>query len=343
MGKEVVNLRLLETQEGLKPTVGPQSIGVVLTNACNLNCITCWSYSPLKRELPTITWRRKHLTREVLQPFFTDVANLGTERVIFTGGGDPLAHSEFYGICQDAKNAGLKVTLISNLTLVRDKEAFLNLKIDTLLANFSSADAESYVAFHPNRKAEDFGKLYDLLKEISQTKTSLKLVFVVCSINYHVLGNVLEIAKNLGASVQFKCVSVTEETQILALSEEQKAEILAQSEKLVQSTVSVNWEVFFAELATESDDWGTAVEQTGCYAGHYYSRITASGDVYFCCNQQPELRAGSLLDNTFTQIWQSEPYQTMREQRRRGEFLPGCERCGKFDLNQKVKGLLARS
>jgi radical SAM protein with 4Fe4S-binding SPASM domain len=338
MGEKIARLRLQETQDGRIPTVGPQSIGVVLTNACNLNCITCWSYSPLKRELPTITWRRKHLTREVLQPFFTDVANLGTERVIFTGGGDPLAHPEFYDICADAKSAGLKVTLISNLTLVRDtyRERFLSLGIDTLLANFSSADPETYVAFHPNRKSTDFAKLCNLLQDISKTKTSLKLVFVVCAINYNVMEKALEIAKSLGASVQFKCVSVIEETQTLALTPAQKAAIFAKKAILEALPVNVNWSVFWAELAGESDDWGAAIEQTGCYAGHFYSRITASGDVYFCCNQHPTLRAGSLLENTFTEIWHAENYQAMRENLRAGKFVAGCERCGKFDLNTKV-------
>jgi MoaA/NifB/PqqE/SkfB family radical SAM enzyme len=333
------NLRLHETQAGLLPTVGPQSIGVVLTNACNLNCITCWSYSPLRGELPTIGWRRKHLTRDILAPFFAEVAAIGTERVIFTGGGDPLAHPEFYDICQDAKQAGLKVTLISNLTLVRDthRERFLSLGIDTILANFSSGDPETYLAFHPNRKSTDFTKLYELLEDISRTKTSLKLVFVVCSINYHVMQKAIAIAEKLGASVQFKCVSTIEETQSLALTPAHKAAIFSQREQLEQSPVPVNWPVFWAELAGETSDWGAAIEETGCYAGHYYSRITASADVYFCCNQHPTLRAGSLLENSFTMLWQSKNYQEMREQLRNGVFVSGCERCGKFDLNTKVR------
>jgi radical SAM protein with 4Fe4S-binding SPASM domain len=333
----VSTLRLRETQLGLLPTVGPQSIGIVLTNACNLNCITCWSYSPLKRELPTVNWRRKHLTREILAPFFAEVATLGTERVIFTGGGDPLAHPEFYDICQDAKQAGLKVTLISNLTLVRDPKRFVSLGIDTILANFSGGDTETYIAFHPGRKLKDFNILCELLQNISKTKTQLKLVFVVCSINYHAMHDALEIAQALGASVQFKCVSTIEETQVLALTPAHKETLCAQREQLEASPVSVNWPVFWAELAGEDSHWGAAIEETGCYAGHYYSRVTASGDVYFCCNQHPTLRAGSLLEDSFTTLWQSTNYQEMRTRLRRGEFVSGCEQCGKFDLNTKVR------
>ncbi|WP_395144970.1 radical SAM protein, partial [Armatimonas sp.] len=196
--------RLNETRLNVLPTLGPQSVSVVLTNACNLRCLTCWSYSPLRKELPMADWRRKRLGRALLKPFFAELAALGTERVIFTGGGDPLAHPECLDVFADARRAGLKVTLISNLTLVRDREAFLALGLNTILANFSCADPETYVAFHPGRSEADFYTLIALLRDVVAAGTQLKLVFVVCAVNCHVLEKALLLAKELGASVQFK-------------------------------------------------------------------------------------------------------------------------------------------
>lgn len=341
MGAAELNARRLhEAAEGLLPTLGPQSVGVVLTNACNLNCITCWSYSPLRRELPTVDWRRRRLTRDLLQPLFADLAALNTERVIFTGGGDPLAHPEFCDIAADAKAAGLKITLISNLTLVRDRDRFLAARPDTILANFSCGDAATYAAFHPNRSPADYDRLLDTLRAVRQAGAQLKLVFVVCAVNAHILPQAVAIAAELGASLQFKRVSITDETRPIDLTEEHRAALLAELPSLRAqahaSGVAANWEVFAAELRGDRSSAAPTAQETGCWAGHYYARVTASGDLYFCCNQNPALRVGSLHEASFADLWRSPRYQQIRDRLRAGSFVAGCQQCGKMDLNHRI-------
>ncbi|WP_395091567.1 radical SAM protein [Armatimonas sp.] len=337
MGREVD--RLNETRLNLLPTLGPQSVSVVLTNACNLRCLTCWSYSPLRKELPRADWRRKRLGRELLQPLFSELAALGTERVIFTGGGDPLAHPECLEVFADARQAGLKVTLISNLTLVRDREAFLALKLNTILANFSCADPETYVAFHPGRSETDFHTLIALLREVVAAGTQLKLVFVVCAVNCHVLDKALTLATTLGASVQFKLMSAIEETVSLVLSEAQRAALFAERAHLESLGASANLEAFYTELSGTAPD-RFPIDEVGCFAGHWYARVDGDANVRFCCNPNSELTLGNLNESSFTDLWRSQEWHALRTRLRSSDFLPGCERCGKFDLNLKVKGLI---
>lgn len=332
-------VRLAQAREGVRPLLGPQSVSVVLTNACNLNCITCWSYSPLRQERPSVEWTRRRLDREVLQALFADLAELRVERVIFTGGGDPLAHPEFLGIARDAKDAGLKVTLISNLTLLRERSTFLALKLDTIQANFSCADAETYVAFHPNRRASDYERLLETLRAVSASGSSLKLVFVVCRTNVHVLERLLEIAAELQASVQLKLMSAAPDTRSLLLSDAQREEVLASRPALFARAetlgVRVNLDVFFAALGGETVE-SFPIEAVGCYAGHYYARIDAQGAVRYCCNPVSELTVGNLHDKSFAELWWSERWQALRQQLHAGRYLPGCDRCGKFDLNVRI-------
>lgn len=337
--REVSTVRRVACRAGTQPVVGPQSIGIALTNACNLNCVTCWSYSSLRKELPRADWRRQRLDRELLAGVFDDARTLQTERVIFTGGGDPLAHPQFYDIASDAKACGLKVTLISNLTLARDRERLVSIGIDTVLANFSSGDPETYAAFHPNRSPDDFGKLLATLHAIRTGGTSLKLVFVVCAINGHVLEKAVQIASDLRASIQWKRVSVTPETISLDLSPPLRANLLAELPRLQKEAdamnVSANWEVFAAELRGETLA-GEPITETGCHAGHYYSRIGANGDVRFCCNANPELRVGSLHHSPFATLWQSTRYSNLRSQLHNNNFVSGCDQCGKLDLNRRI-------
>lgn len=341
MGGEVRRLdgRLDETRRNALPTLGPQSVSVVLTNACNLRCLTCWSYSPLRKELPMADWRRKRLNRETLQPLFAELAARGTERVIFTGGGDPLAHPEALEIFGDAKRAGLKVTLISNLTLVRERERFLALRLDTVLANFSCADPQTYVAFHPGRSEDDFHRLVELLREVRGAGTQLKLVFVVCTVNCHVLEKALRLANELDASVQFKLMSATEETAALVLTEAQREALFIQRPHLERVGASANLEAFYTELSGSAPD-RFPIEAVGCFAGHWYARVDADARVRFCCNPDESLTVGSLAESTFTELWRSKSWQGLRERLRAGEFLPGCERCGKFELNLSLSRLV---
>ncbi len=338
--------RLQEVRENLQPTIGPESIGIALTNACNLNCVTCWTYSPLRKERPALEWMRRRLTRSMLKKLFAEVSDLQTSRVILTGGGDPLAHPEVYDIIADAKSQGLKVTLISNLTLAREPERLAAVGVDTLLANFSCGDAESYVAFHPNRSAADFPRLVTLLERMIDGGTQVKLVFVICAINIDAVPRVIDIAAMLGASVQFKVMSATEDTRSLALTEAMRCELLAETDALFARAtalgVSVNAGTLFAELSgTTPTDF--PIVETGCYAGHYYARVTANGDVFYCCNQHPMLRIGSLQEQTFTELWQSDRWQAVRTRLYAGEFVPGCGQCGKFDLNLKIRRQLQMS
>ncbi len=337
--REVNAVRRAACRDGTPPVVGPQSIGIALTNACNLNCVTCWSYSALRRELPRADWRRQRLDREQLRGVFADACALNTERVIFTGGGDPLAHPQFYEIASDAREHGLKITLISNLTLARDREKLVALGIDTVLANFSSGDPDTYAAFHPNRAPDDFARLLETLRAVRAGGTALKLVFVVCAVNAHVLDKAVAIASDLRASVQWKRVSVTAETASLDLSAQLRTELLAIMPRLQSlaegANVAANWDVFAAELRGETLA-GEAVTETGCHAGHYYGRIGANGDVRFCCNANPELRVGNLSENRFADLWHGARYAVLRGKLRDGGFVSGCEQCGKLDLNRRV-------
>jgi MoaA/NifB/PqqE/SkfB family radical SAM enzyme len=319
--------------------LGPQSLSVVLTNACNLTCVTCWSYSPLLAERPAASWSRRRLERPLLEGLFADLAELHTERVIFTGGGDPLAHPEFVPIARQARAAGLKVTLISNLTLVRDRDAFLSLGLNTVLANFSCADEETYVAFHPGRTAEDYRRLLQTLRALSAAGTELKLVFVVCRINAGVLGRLIDVAGHLGAGIQLKLMSAAPDTRELVLSAGQRDSLFARRSDLArraaEAGVRVNLDAFYAALSGESPET-FPIETVGCWAGHYYARVDAVGDVRYCCNPCSDLRIGSLHEAGFADLWWSDRWQTLREQLGAGRFVPGCERCGKWDLNLRI-------
>ncbi|GAB4332302.1 MAG: radical SAM protein [Flammeovirgaceae bacterium] len=321
------------------PKIGAESVGIVPTNACNLNCITCWSYSPLLESKPQNSWKKQFLDFDIFKKLLEDLAFLQTKRIILTGGGDPLVYPHFEEVVKIAKSLDIKITLISNLTLIKNLSNFLELKIDTVQANFSAADEESYLAFHPNRKPSDFERMMLNLEEISK-RSELKLVCVICKTNAHLIKEMLRIANSLKANIQFKLMSITEGTEKLAISEEQRQKLLEIKDEIIsfskQFDVRHNLLVFFRTLQGKNAH-SFPIEHIGCFVGYWYSRVWADGSVHFCCNPNQSLKIGSLYHQNFTEIWQSVDYQNLRNSMRKKQFVEGCDKCGKFDLNYKLK------
>jgi MoaA/NifB/PqqE/SkfB family radical SAM enzyme len=77
------------------------------------------------------------------------------------------------------------------------------------------------------------------------------------------------------------------------------------------------------------------IASVGCHMGDRYARIAVDGTVYYCCNT--ETTVGCLTNGQgFSELWRSQAWNAMRARLARGEYFPGCARCGKFGQNAKI-------
>jgi hypothetical protein len=47
------------------------------------------------------------------------------------------------------------------------------------------------------------------------------------------------------------------------------------------------------------------------------------------------VRVGSLAEASLAELWYGDAWQALRDRLRRGEYFPGCDKCGKFEQNVK--------
>ena len=141
--------------------------------------------------------------------------------------------------------------------------------------------------------------------------------------------------------INFKLASLAGGTETCRITEAQRAELITEAVPkaralAAQLGVATNLDLFAAQLAANEDDDSatTPMDDIGCFQGYVYTRITASGDVLYCCNT--EVRVGSLADAPFAELWRGETWQALRDRFRRGDYMAGCERCGKFEQNVKL-------
>ena len=79
-------------------------IGFELTDRCNLACTHC---------LRSINHDRGNIDTAVVRSALFEAAGLGFEEVVFTGG-EPTLHPDFISLAEDALQAGLYLTVVTN-------------------------------------------------------------------------------------------------------------------------------------------------------------------------------------------------------------------------------------
>lgn len=323
--------------------LGPQTVHIDLTNACNTDCVTCWDHSPHLHTPQPVAWKRQRIDPDAFVALLDDIDGLGgLEAVILSGMGEPFTHPHIYALLAEVKRRGLHVTVITNL-LAADPRKIVELDVDCLLLGIHGASERSYLAFHPSWQPRDWQRLQATLAEFAACgRRHDKHVHVICKHNADELVAMVEQAERLRAErINFKLASLRRGTEAVGMDAPTRARLLAHDvaharARAEQLGVRHNLDAFAlqlrASLAGRADAHETAaIDEVGCFMGQLYSRITVDGTVLFCCNT--EVVVGHLATTRFSALWRGSAWQGWRERMRRGEYLPSCRQCGKFNQN----------
>lgn len=321
--------------------LGPETVHIDITNACNLDCATCWNYARGLAAPKSAQWKRQRMEPALFHRLVDEVDLAGAERVIISGGGEPFSHPAIYDFIADVKARSLALTLISNGTLCdygRLRAGEGGKRPDQMLINLAAASRDTYHAYHPNQPAETFDTLIDNLRGIAGL-IRLNLVQVINRLNYAELPQMVDLAAGIGARSSFKLGDTPPGTEPLALGENEKRELLGclipEARRRAKARRSKhNLDAFAGQLGGPGGERFAGT----CFAGYLYSRIHVDGRVLFCCEH---IDVGHVEEADFATIWASPNYQAVRERLHRGHYYPGCQRCGKYDMNHDAAQALA--
>ena len=99
----------------------PITVEVDLTNHCNHRCSFCvWGEH--------ISSDKSSLKKENILKCIQGMRKLGAKAITFTGGGEPMIHKDFYEILVTSKKLGFDCGLITNGSVITEKNAELLLK-----------------------------------------------------------------------------------------------------------------------------------------------------------------------------------------------------------------------
>jgi MoaA/NifB/PqqE/SkfB family radical SAM enzyme len=314
---------------GTRALVGPDYVTVDITNRCNLDCIACWTFSPLLEEKKaSLDWQRQELPWEVLQHLIDDLGSLGTQEIRLTGGGEPFMHKRCMDVIEEIKKRGMRCSVTTNFTLSPPAQIDrLSELIDTLTISLWAGSPQSYERSHPNRSAKTFEMIKErllYLRGLNSNTPRVVIANVIGTYNYLDVGNMIDFALDVrAAEVYFTMVDpIAEKTDCLLLSAEQREAVghqvvqkMTELESMGSPLVLDGIDTLLRRLDNPDGDSGhydsNRVDELPCYVGWMFVRISANGEVAPCCRGVLK-PSGNILKERFADIWQGPAQQTFR-------------------------------
>lgn len=327
------DLELAGVIEGERTFVGPEQVVIDLTNRCNNNCIGCWTRSPLLREKqPSARWIAEEIPFDSMMHLLNDLHDLGTRRIRFTGGGDPLIHPRLDDLVKACKQRNLITCITTNGTLLTPERAelFASLPIDELAVSIWAGSPDTYARTHPNKTGRTFEKLernLTLLAQKKKLRPKVTLAHVVFAMNYAEVEQMFDFARRVQAdSVYFAVLDPIEGyTDGLLLKPDQVVQVNRQLDRIEKRNQALperqrleleNWEGFRRRInSSASQQQGSydaaVIDAIPCYVGWIFARILANGDVAPCCRGS-NLPMGNINTDGFKKVWHSDRYREFR-------------------------------
>ena len=312
---------------------GPEHVVIDPTNRCDNNCIGCWTRSPLLGGLgATEAWKKQQMEPERLTALIDELADVGTRRIRFTGGGEPFVHPGIMKALHKVKDRGLISAVTTNFSAVNEKRVLelAELGIDEITVSLWAGTPEVYARSHPNKSWKTFEQIEGRLKLLCSKKpknSKVILANVIFSMNFMETREMLDFALRVGADgIYFTVIdSVNLRTDGLLLTpphiEILEDHILQVRDKVDQINsegrdfLLDNFHGFLRRIksigATSGNYDKIAVDKIPCYIGWIFCRILPNGDVAPCC-RGVDIPMGNIADKGFIEVWNSEKYRKFR-------------------------------
>ena len=328
--------KIEQIRKKLIPT--PKYITIDLTNSCNLNCIGCWTHSPLLKDKETSKeWKSQIINFDTLKKLIEDLHDLGTKRIRLTGGGEPFLYPKIMDTIRLIKEKGMACDITTNFVLLTKEKIkqLFELNVDELVVSLWAGDAETYVKTHPNQTRERFERISENLEFIAQYKEKVRkgpkviMANVISNINYNKIEEMAKFATNVSLDeLYFTLIDPIKGRTDCLLLNDQERKILLKKLKNVKKIVEAynkkskihkinidDINRFTGKVKSKKandGEYNLSVINKPCYVGWIFSRVLANGDVVPCC-RAVMYSMGNINKQSFKKIWFSDEYDKFRE------------------------------
>jgi len=331
---------------GSRPPWGFRRVNIGVSDRCNQRCIMCSEHSPhcadsgRRLAADSVLGERDFglMDTDTYCALLRDLRAMGCREVELCGLGEPLLHPRIFDFLREAKEAGLRVRLVTNAGLLDEQKArdLVALGLDEIHISLNAAAPETYAKVHGVAPAvfdcalSAIRALADARRSTGRTTPVIETSFVVQADNYREPVEWVRKVAEAGADiVTFSALGAAPAGAPVQLSAEQMDEAKANVAAAIELARSKGMEVrgTFGALAESGTSFSASTyAHMPCYIGHIFALVTASGRIHPCC--ACERVVGGLNEGGFAQAWRGETYRRFREEcLDLPNRLPGLEAC----------------
>lgn len=317
-----------------------------VTAGCNGKCVMCYNW---KNKVSTL------LSKDKIFSLFSELKSFGVNQIRFHGQ-EPTLRKDLYLLVAEAKKRGFKIGLKTNALLFSDNKitAKYSKVIDELYLSVDSSEEKVHTLLRRNK--DSFKKNIRLAVRIKKYNPKIRIFFnaVVTRLNYQHLIGLMDLAAALKVNkVSYVLLNRKNRADIddiqlnLAQLRDFYFRILpAILEKSKKHSIPVSIDPYFTcllgidltvqinALQTQFDRFTKEIRSfsKGLYGREFYKEnicfgvldhltIDWKGNVYPCCAmmRSQATSIGNILENKFSDIWNSEQYAAYRKQVLLGE------------------------
>lgn len=294
--------------------VGPITVEIDMTNKCNSRCPGCAGGRTGNENLPNPVG------------LIDQLVSLGSEGLIFTGGGEPLADKRTPEMIEYAKQEGLEVALITNGLLINEENAEIIVDNCTWVrVSLDASSADDYLKTHglPEESFLDACNGIRTLARAKRERDSQCTIGVGYLTRKDLLAgmyNAAAISKLMGADyIQFRPFH-GDTTPI---------------DKQLSDCMGLEWggfRVLWSKHKYDGAKNGVKRDYDKCYGQQFAAVIGADGKMYVCCHMRGKEKyvIGDTNKASIQEIWDSEQRQKVVENIDFSECVPFC-RCDTFN------------
>jgi len=306
-------------------------VQIDLTDRCAQSCIACWLHAPSLAEARSQRLAAAaELPWALLTELLDELSTLGTERVLFSGGGEPLQHPRAWDALAAAVQRGFHCILETG-SLGSDSDdvaRLIDLGVHEVRVSLWAGTEQGYTAAHPGASRGAFAGITERLAELNRLKVDrpeTTLCQVLTAENADELPAMLELARELGCE-QVE-VTLAELVSGATSSQALSARQLDAARETVEAWLGrAPWrrpritggrellERLSATQRDEAPDVGL-VHGLPCFAGWNFARVLADGQV-IPCRAAEGVPSGSLHVQSFRSIWDGEAQALFRRSSR---------------------------
>ncbi len=153
---------------------GKLALHLYLTTDCNLSCIHCYKDAGKKKE--------NELSFNEIKKLIDDFSVQGNSQIVLSGG-EVLTRTDFFEIAEHIKSKGHQVNVVTNGTLIRDKETAIKLTktVDFLQISLDGATKEINDYY---RGKGTYEKIIKAINLFCNTDFLVNIGMVVSKVNY---------------------------------------------------------------------------------------------------------------------------------------------------------------